>query len=61
MSATDDIYFDDLVIGESYSFGPYRVTEQEMLDFNRRWDPLPIHLDAAAARRLAGDPPRQTA
>ena len=50
MSATDDIYFDDVSVGESHTFGPYRVPEQEMLDFNRRWDPLPIHLDVAAAR-----------
>lgn len=49
MSDFDDIYFDDIRVGESFSFGPYRVTEQEMLEFNRKWDPLPIHIDPAAA------------
>jgi acyl dehydratase len=50
MSAPEDIYFDDIVVGELFSFGPYRVREQELLEFNRKWDPLPIHLDDAAAR-----------
>lgn len=50
MPDLDDIYFDDVSVGETYSFGPYRVTEQELLEFNRKWDPLPIHLDDAAAR-----------
>lgn len=44
------IYFDDFRLGQCYSFGPYKVTEQELLDFNRKWDPLPIHLDDDAAR-----------
>lgn len=52
MFAADDIYFDDVAVGESHTFGPYRVPEQEVLDFNRRWDPLPIHLDDAAARAM---------
>jgi acyl dehydratase len=44
------LYFDDMVVGASYSFGLYRVTEDEMLTFSRQWDPLPIHLNAEAAR-----------
>lgn len=44
------IYFDDLTIGQSFSFGPYRVLEQELVAFNQKWDPLPIHLDDAAAK-----------
>ncbi len=50
MTAAANVSFDDIVVGESHSFGPYRVPEQEMLEFNRKWDPLPIHLDTAAAR-----------
>ncbi len=50
MLADDNLNFDDVVVGESHTFGPYRVPEQELIEFNRRWDPLPMHLDAAAAR-----------
>ncbi|HJP35610.1 MAG: MaoC/PaaZ C-terminal domain-containing protein [Gammaproteobacteria bacterium] len=50
MSATGEIYFDDIAVGDSFDFGPYRVTERELLEFNRKWDSLPIHLDNAAAR-----------
>jgi acyl dehydratase len=56
MTRPDGLYFDDLGVGQVFTFGPYRVTRSEMLEFNARWDPLPIHLDdhAARARGLAG-------
>ncbi|MGR8948013.1 MAG: MaoC/PaaZ C-terminal domain-containing protein [Gammaproteobacteria bacterium] len=44
------IYFDDLTINQTFEFGPYLVEEEELLAFNRKWDPLPIHLDDDAAR-----------
>jgi acyl dehydratase len=50
MSAFGEIFLDDFVVGRPYTFGPYRVARQELLEFNQRWDPLPIHLDEAAAR-----------
>ena len=50
MSVFGEIFFDDFVVGRPYTFGPYRVARQELLEFNQRWDPLPIHLDEAAAR-----------
>ena len=56
-SAVDNaIYFDDLSIGQKFSYGPYLVEEQELLAFNRKWDPLPIHMadDAARAKGLRG-------
>jgi acyl dehydratase len=52
MSTDDDIYFDDFTIGDSYSFGPYCVNEAELLAFNHKWDPLPIHIDNEAARAM---------
>lgn len=51
MTATPALYFDDLAHGQIYRFGPYAVERDELVAFNRRWDPLPIHLDDAAARR----------
>ena len=44
-------YFEDLAVGEVFHFGPYHVTREELLEFNARWDPLPIHMDDAAARK----------
>ncbi len=47
MSAT---YFEDLDVGYESVVGEYRLTEEEVIDFARRWDPQPFHVDAAAAR-----------
>lgn len=43
------LHADDLRIGDSLNFGPYELSEREILDFGRRWDPLPIHTDPIAA------------
>jgi len=50
LSDDERIYFDDITVGDEFTFGPYRVEREELLAFNRKWDPLPIHLDDAAAR-----------
>ena len=47
----DTTYFDDLSVGDEYQFGPYTVVREEMLAFNKKWDPLPIHTDEDAARQ----------
>ena len=56
MSTDQSRYFDDLTIGDVFDYGPYHVTRAELLEFNLRWDPLPIHTDddAARARGLQG-------
>lgn len=48
--ATPAVYFDDIAPGDVFTFGPYRVPRAEMLAFSQQWDPLPIHVDDAAAR-----------
>ncbi len=45
------LYFEDLVVGTKQSFGSYPVTREEVLDFARKYDPQPFHLDDAAAAR----------
>lgn len=42
-------YFEDLVVSGRASFGDYAVTREEVLDFARRYDPQPFHLDDDAA------------
>jgi acyl dehydratase len=47
--STDDRYFDDYQVGAVGEYGPIAVTEEEILDFGRRFDPQPFHVDPAAA------------
>jgi acyl dehydratase len=42
-------YFEDIVVGARNAFGSYSVTREEVLDFARRYDPQPFHLDDEAA------------
>ncbi len=35
--------------GATTEFGPLRVTEADVVDFGRRFDPQPFHVDAEAA------------
>ncbi|HET7046035.1 MAG TPA: MaoC family dehydratase [Gaiellaceae bacterium] len=50
------LYFEDLESGQVLEFGGHTVTEDEILDFARRYDPQPFHvdLDAAAAGPFGG-------
>ncbi|MFC7477618.1 MaoC/PaaZ C-terminal domain-containing protein [Dankookia sp. GCM10030260] len=41
--------FDDLSVGQEFHFGSVRMDLAEILDFARRWDPQPFHIDPAAA------------
>jgi acyl dehydratase len=41
----DDRYFEDYSPGAVYEYGYITVTEAEMLDFARKFDPQPIHVD----------------
>jgi acyl dehydratase len=49
----DDRYFEDYTHGSVYEFGPMRVDEEEMIEFARRYDPQPYHVDPEAARESA--------
>ena len=48
--ARDDRYFEDYVAGSVYEFGSISVTEEEVIDFARRYDPQPFHTDPEAAK-----------
>jgi acyl dehydratase len=49
-AALQDRWFDDYHVGEQFEFGAYVVTAEEIVDFARRYDPQPFHLDAEAAK-----------
>jgi len=42
-------YFEDYPVGAVYAGGPVTVSEEEILEFARRYDPQPMHVDKAAA------------
>jgi acyl dehydratase len=44
-----DRYLDDLEVGEVWLGQPFEITEAEILDFARAYDPQPMHVDAEAA------------
>jgi acyl dehydratase len=45
----DSLYFNDISVGDSYIADTYEIPFDELLEFNRLWDRLPIHLDETAA------------
>jgi acyl dehydratase len=42
-------YWEDFRQGDVTELGPLEVTREEILDFARRYDPQPFHVDEAAA------------
>lgn len=45
------IYFEDIAVGAKSKFGSYHVTREEVIDFARKFDPQPFHLDDEAAAK----------
>jgi acyl dehydratase len=43
-------YFEDLATGTTAELGAHTFTREEIVDFARRFDPQPFHLDEAAAQ-----------
>lgn len=47
----DRLHFEDLQIGQTIHLGPTTVTKQMIFDFAHEFDPLPFHVDEAAAKK----------
>ena len=45
-----DYTFEDFAAGQVYELGSRTVTEEEIVDFARQWDPQPFHVDPEAAK-----------
>lgn len=43
-------YFEDYRVGETFEFGDYPITEEEIVEFASRYDPQPFHIDREAAK-----------
>jgi acyl dehydratase len=44
------LYFEDLNIGQKILIGPISVTEVEIIEFAKKFDPQPFHIDAKKAK-----------
>jgi acyl dehydratase len=47
----DNRYFEDYVPGAVHEFGSIPVDEQEVIEFGKRYVPLPYHVDKEAAKK----------
>lgn len=45
-----DVFFEDVTLGFCARSPAYVVSEEEIVEFGRRFDPRPFHTDAVAAR-----------
>lgn len=43
------MYWEDFAVGSEHSYGSHVVTEAEVLEFGREFDPQPFHVDIDAA------------
>jgi len=46
-------YWEDFQIGERAELGRHSFTEEEIVEFARRYDPQPFHVDAESAKHSA--------
>jgi acyl dehydratase len=49
----EDRYFEDYLPGAIHEFGSVIIEEAEIIEFARRFDPQPFHIDPEAARQSA--------
>jgi acyl dehydratase len=45
----DDRYFEDYIPDSVYEYGSITISKQEILEFARKYDPQPFHVDPEAA------------
>jgi acyl dehydratase len=45
------LYFEDVEVGATSKAGPYLVSKDEIIQFAKKYDPLPRHIDEEAAAR----------
>ena len=47
-------YFEDLKEGQSFDGGSVNISREEIIDFARKYDPQPFHIDEEKAKPLYG-------
>lgn len=46
----DDLYFEDFEVGQRFTTASATLTEEQIIEFARQWDPQQFHIDPDAAR-----------
>lgn len=46
---TPGVWYDDCEVGHVFEFGKVTMTKEEIIDFARKYDPQPFHVDEEAA------------
>jgi acyl dehydratase len=46
-----DLYLDDFKIGDRFESARYTITEEDVLEFGKRYDPQAFHIDREAAKK----------
>lgn len=46
-------FYEDLVVGATFRSEPVTLSEKQIIEFAREWDPQPWHIDPVAARDSA--------
>jgi acyl dehydratase len=49
----DTLYFEDFEVGTKVTIGEYLITKQEVVEFAKKWDPQPYHVDEKAGEASA--------
>jgi len=50
-TSTEDRYFQDYLPGAVHEFGSITIGESDIIEFARRFDPQPFHVDPEAAKQ----------
>ena len=45
----EEVYFEDYEVGKKTTVGEYVVKKEEVIEFAKKWDPQPFHMDEQAA------------
>ncbi|HQT64181.1 MAG: hypothetical protein B7Z75_09130 [Acidocella sp. 20-57-95] len=51
---TDYKYFEDFAVGQSTETPSVEMTEAEIIEFAKQFDPQPMHIDPVAAQHITG-------
>ena len=50
-NVSEILHFEDFHVGQTFSFGAYEVTKEEIVEFASQFDPQPHHLDEEAGKK----------
>ncbi|HQT39839.1 MAG TPA: MaoC family dehydratase [Acidocella sp.] len=50
----EPMYFEDFVVGQVTEAGPVAVSEADIIEFGKQFDPQPMHVDPVAAVGITG-------